>query len=208
MKLLESVWKRIIWLYGLHTILWNLFFVISYYLLPEGFMRSSPQVAVGGVVAEAGSFWGQLGLTLLFNLGGLALLCVVLNCNQVRGVPAGYLVPVALGVVSGLILGSNSFAASNLSIINARDGLAMGITIGGLEMLGYIFVIAATANLGIYQYRSWWRWSGEYKAVKTMQFRDVRLSRAEVLCLTCGVLLILAGAYNETAASFRRPAGF
>ena len=197
----ESVWNRIVWLYGLHTILWNLFFAISYYLLPEGFMRASPHVAVGRTVAEVRSFPGEFGLTLLFNLGVVTVLGVVLNCNQVRGFPVGYLIPISLGLISGLILGTNSFAASDLSRITARDGLAMGITIGGLEMMCYIFVIAATVKLGIYQYRSWWRWSGEYKATKAMRFRDVRLSRQEVLCLICGVVLIVLGAYNETMMS-------
>ena len=151
----ESVWKRIVWLYGLHTILWNFFFAVSYYLLPEGFMRSSPQVAVGRAVVSEDSFAGQFGLTLLFNIGVVAVLGVVLNCNQVRGFPVGYLIPIALGVTSGLILGTNSFAASDLSRVTALDGLALGITIGGLEMMGYILVIAATVKLGIYQYRSW-----------------------------------------------------
>ena len=196
----ESVSKRIVWLYGLHTILWNFFFVVSYYLLPEGFMRASPQVAVGRAVTEAHSFLGQFGLTLMFNLGVVAL-GLVLNCNQVRGIPAGYLIPVSLGVTSGLILGSNSFAASDLSRLAIRDGLAAGITIGGLEMMGYIFVIAATVKMGVYQYRSWWRWSGEYKPLKAMRFREVRLSRHEVLCFAGGVLLIVLGAYNETVMS-------
>ena len=55
----------------------------------------------------------------------------------------GYILPMSLGVVSGLILGANSFAASDVDQFPTRAGLALGLTIGGLEMLGYILVIAA-----------------------------------------------------------------
>jgi hypothetical protein len=76
--------------------------------------------------------------------------------------------------------------------------MALSLGIGNLEMLGYICVIAATVKLGIYQYRSWWRWTGEWQAVKTGNLRDVRLDRFEVAFLIVGVSLIVFGAYRET----------
>jgi hypothetical protein len=72
--------------------------------------------------------------------------------------------------------------------------MALGISIGGLEMLAYILVIASTVGLGVYQYRSWWQW----KSTKVMNLRDVRLSRAELLCLIAGILLLFFAAYRET----------
>lgn len=88
----DSVFKHILWLYGLYTLLFNVCFVFSYYLLPEGFMRRSPQTAAGVIVASAESFWPQLGLTLLFNLGIMTTIAIVANFNQVKGFPAGYLI--------------------------------------------------------------------------------------------------------------------
>jgi uncharacterized membrane protein SirB2 len=76
--------------------------------------------------------------------------------------------------------------------------MALGISIGGVEMLAYILIIASTVSLGVYQYRSWWRWSGEWKPTKLMNLRDVRLSRSEMLCLTGGILLLIFAAYRET----------
>ena len=73
----DSVFKHILWLYGLYTLLFNVCFVFSYYLLPKGFMRGSPQTAVGEIVASAESFWPQFGLTLLFNLGIMTTIAVV-----------------------------------------------------------------------------------------------------------------------------------
>ena len=47
----EHVLKRALLLYGLHAILFNIFFVFAYYVLPDGFMRSSPQMASAEAVA-------------------------------------------------------------------------------------------------------------------------------------------------------------
>jgi hypothetical protein len=80
--------------------------------------------------------------------------------------------------------------------------MALSLSIGNLEMLGYICVIAATIKLGIYQYRSWWRWTGEWKAIQTGRLRDVRLDRLEVAFLFIGITLIVLGAYRETQMSW------
>jgi len=195
----DSVFKRILWLYGLNTLLFNICFVFAYYLLPEGFMRGSPQMAGGEIVANAESFWPQFGLTLLFNLGITTTIAIVANFNQVKGFPAGYLIPIVLAIAGGLIVGTNSFVADDLDrYSNVREAMALGQTIGGLETLGFILVIASTVKYGVYQYRSWWRWSGEWKPTKVMNLRDVRLSRQEALCLVLGILLLIIGAYRET----------
>ena len=150
----------------------------------------------------AQSFWGQFGLTLLFNLGVTAAVAIVLNFNQVKGIPVGYLYPLFLAVSGGLIAGTNSFLASDLTKINVHVGTALAHSIGGFETLGFIMIIAATVKFGVYQYRSWWRWSGEWKPVKVMNLRDVRLSRPETVCLVIGVLLLIFGAYRETLMAF------
>ena len=197
-----SVYSRILWLYGLVTLISNAAYLIGYFWLPEGIMRSSPQTAGGQVVLVAQSFWGQFGLTLLFNLGVTAVVSVVLNFNQIKGFPAGYLYPLFIAVSGGLIAGTNSFLASDLTQYNVLDGHALSLSIGGLESLGFIFIIAATVKYGVYQYRSWWRWSGEYKPVKVMNLRDVRLAKPEIISLVIGILLIILGAYRETLMAF------
>lgn len=195
----DSVFKRILWLYGLYTLLFNICFVFAYYLLPEGFMRGSPQMAAGEIVATAKSFWPQFGLTLFFNLGIMAVIAIVANFNQVKGLPTGYLIPLVLAVTQGLIVGTNSFVVDDLDrYANVREAMALGQTIGGLEILGFILVIASTVKYGVYQYRSWWRWSGAWKPTKLMNLRDVRLSRQETVCLVGGILLLMIAAYRET----------
>ncbi len=194
----DSVWKRALWLYGAYMLLSNAAYLFGYYVLPEGFMRGSLQVAVGRVAAT-GVFWSEMALTLLFNLGIAGTVIILCNLNQVKGFPVGYIIPISLGIFSGLIAGTNSFGASDLRQFNAWDGMALSLSIGNLEMLAYILIIASTVAFGVYQYRSWWRWEGEWKPTKLMSIRNMRLSRAELACLLAGILLLVAAAYRETA---------
>lgn len=194
----ESVFKRVVWLYGAYMLLNNAAYLVGYYLLPPGLMRNSPQTAAGRAAAAAGSFNQELALTLFFNLGMVVLVAVLLNLNQINGTPTGYVYPLALGLTGGLIAGTNSFAASDLSNYTVWEGMALSLSIGNLEVLGYICVIAATVRLGIYQYKSWWRWSGEWKAVKTGKLAEVRFDRYEVAFLVVGIALVVLAAYRET----------
>ncbi len=195
----DNVFKRLLILYGLYTLISNAMFLIGYYLLPEGFMRGSPQVQAAGAITAAGSFWAEFGLTLLVNLAWIGGLTIVLNLNQIKGLPLGYIMILPLAVVSGLVLGTNSFAASDLKQYNAWEGTALGLSIGGIETFAMVLIIAATVAFGLYQYRSWWRWSGKWAPTRIKLFREIRLTRAEWLCLIAGILLLVLAAYRETA---------
>jgi hypothetical protein len=201
----DHVFKRTLLLYGLHAILFNLSFVFAYYVLPDGLMRSSPQMGAAEVVARQSSFWSQFALIVFFNLGVVTLIIVLCNFNRIRGVPVGYLVPVSLAVVGGLVVGTNSFLCDDLERYNSvREAMALGQTIGGLETLGFILIAAATVPLGIYHYRSWWRWSGRWKPERVRSLRDIRLSRSEAISLVTGVFLLIIAAYRETAMAAGR----
>jgi hypothetical protein len=201
----DHVLKRALLLYGLHAILFNVFFVFAYYVLPDGFMRSSPQMASAEAVARQSSFWSQFAMFLFFNLGVVTLIIVLCNFNRIKGVPVGYLVPVSLAITGGLVVGTNSFLCDDLDRYSSvREAMALGQTIGGLETLGFILIVAATVPLGVYHYRSWWRWSGRWKPEKVMNLRDIRLSRSEAVCLAVGIFLLIIAAYRETAMAASR----
>lgn len=193
-----SVYSRILWIYGLYTLLFNAVFLISYHWLPEGFLRGSPVTTAGQVVAEAQTFWGQLGLTLLFNLGLVSGFGILMNFIQIKGISLSYLYPLYLAVFTGLITGTNSFVSSDMTQYNVRDGMALALSIGNLEMLGYFFIIASTVRYGVYQYRSLWQWA----PTKVMNLRDVRLAKPEIICLVIGILMIIFAACNETVMAF------
>jgi len=113
----DHVLKRALSLYGLHAILFHVFFVFAYYALPDGFMRSGPQMASAEAVARQPSFWSQFGMTLFFNMGVVILIIVLCNFNRIKGIPVGYLVPVSLAITGGLVVGTNSFLADCLHAI-------------------------------------------------------------------------------------------
>ena len=192
----DSVFKRILWLYGVYALLSNSFFLVGYHLLPERFMRGGHIGAIADFVVAAESFWLQFGRTLLMNIGIVTVLCIALNLMKVRGFSLGYVLPIFLGITSGLVLGTNSFVLGDLSRYSVREGMALGLSIGEMEMLGYILVIAATTKFGIYERESWWRWSDKFTRV--MSLRDIRLSKQELLFLVVGILLVILGAYRET----------
>ena len=190
----DSVFKRVLWLYGLFTLLSNAAFLFGYYVLPEGFLRGSPFMWNAKAIAASGTFWSEFALLFLNNLVLVVLLSVVVNVFQVKGFPLGYLWLIFLAVQSGLVPGTNSFVQSNLRQYNVWDGMALNLSIGGLEFLGDILIIASTVSLGVYQFSSWW----QMKPTKVMNLRDVRFSRSEVLCLISGIVLLLIAAYRET----------
>ena len=123
----DSVFIRMLWLYGIYSLLFDICFVVGFYFLPEGFMRGSPQAAAGELVAKAQSFWPQFGLTLLINLGIYATIVIMANFNQVKGFPVGYMFPIALAITHGFIVSTNSFGADNLDrYASIREALALG----------------------------------------------------------------------------------
>jgi len=97
----DHLLKRVLLLYGLHAILFNVFSVFAYYALPDGFMRSSPQMAAARAVAGQPAFWSQFAVILFFNMGVVVLIIVLCNFNRIKGIPVGYLVPASLAIAGG-----------------------------------------------------------------------------------------------------------
>ncbi len=192
---------RVLWLYGVFMLISNAAFLVGFYLLPEGILRSGP-LTPAGLVGSADSLWGQLLLTLAFNLGIVVPVAVFMNLHRVRGFPVGYVYPMFMGVVTGLVPGTNSFATSDLADYGVREGMALSLSVGNVEMLGYLCVIAATAGIARYEYRSWWRSGREWEAVRTGKLGEIRLSRAEWATAFLGVALVLVGAIRETMMTF------
>ncbi len=193
----DGVFKRVLLLYGLFMLLSNAAYLLGYYLLPEGFLRGSPMMTTARAVASSSTFWSQWASTFLINFSLVIALSVWLNLFQVKGSSLGYIWPIFLAIQSGVVAGTNSFLLSDLTQVNVRDGMVKSLSIGGLEFLGDILIIASTVSLAVYQFSSW----TQLRPTKLKNLRDVRLSRAEVLCLIAGITLLLVAAYIETVQS-------
>jgi hypothetical protein len=142
-----------------------------------------------------------LGRTLLFNLVLVAGLGVAANLQRIRDFPLGYCIPIVHGVLGGLIAGSNSFVASDLTRYDAWRGTALGLSIGGVELFAYVLIISATVPVGLYQYRSWTDWH----PTKLKTLRQVRLSATEWYAVAFGALLLLLAAWRETRMAANLP---
>lgn len=192
---LRTVVLRVLFLYGLYMLLHQVLFLIGYFGLPEKWLVGSPWIRVGEWAAAGGTWSGQFVRTLVTNLGVVCGLCATLNLQRVRGFSVGYFIPIWLGVMTGLFLGTNSFAALDLRGEPYLPGAAQAMTVGGAETLGYILVTAATVKLGIYR-RETWRWKDRFQRVGRL--RDVRLKWAEWLALAMGIGLVIVGAWRES----------
>jgi len=67
-----------------------------------------------------------------------------------------------------------------------------------INLLSLVIVLLVAVPVGIYEYRSWWRWTGKWKETKTKSFREVRLTRTEWVLAAVGLALVVTAAVRET----------
>jgi len=171
--------------------------------LPEGIFRGASPFAA--LVARQSNFWLHFGETIIINFSFIAFGVGMSLFMYREGIPFGYGIPIATGIFGGLILGSNSFM-DDLSRYSVLEGLVRGYSIGELEVLAYIFIIASTAGISIYMDTTPW-YSLKTKMVKVKNFRDIRLSRQEWIVLLIGIFLLIIAGYNETMLWFTEVIG-
>lgn len=186
---------RVIWAYAIYIALVLTSFAIGYFFLPRGILLNTPWTAFGALAASPDSFIEQFILTILFNLGFVFLLGVALNLQRVNGFPTGYVFVFAAGIISGLFAGTNSFVSQVISPYTV-EGWLVALRVQHLELLGYTIIVASTISIGLSDYSSWLPWKA--KARRIQSWRDIRLTKQEILGIIIGIVLILIGAYNET----------
>ena len=111
---LRTVLLRVLFLYGLYMLLHQVEFLIAYFGLPEKWLVGSPWFRISGWAAAGGPRSGQFVRTLMTNLRVVCGLCATMNLQRVRGFSVGYFMPIWLGLMTGLVLGTNSFVGMDL----------------------------------------------------------------------------------------------
>jgi hypothetical protein len=177
------------WLIGLGALLaaW----IVSYRFMPEG--------AVGFSLASQlplDSLRQQASLTagiFLWNLavGGTAL--AVSSCFRLGRVPLAYLAPWAWFALYGIALGTNSFAITTPGMRVAPQIDIAWTHVGLRELSAYLLAAAALADRHLWFQRSVWDW----RLSRVRSWRDLRLSRAEVVLLLGALLLLMWSAVTE-----------
>ncbi len=160
---------------------------VSYAWLPEGAARASWLPLTEANSALAIALW-----LFAWNLMTVGVTTVA-SLFVVNRFPAGYLIPWLIFGWYGALLGTNSFAypdpagpqAPTLSVIWMRSGLR--------EALAYLLVAAALTNLHLWRQSSWW----STRLERIRSWREVRLSRAEILLVILAIALLFWAVYVE-----------
>lgn len=167
------------------TIVW----FVSYYFLPYGILK--------GVIPSANLPLGNTFLStfltiFLFNLIAACGFTVAANLLSVKSVPLGILYPMVQTCLFGIFLGTDSFGISHGGRLFPSISIVTGA--GFYELTAYVLVASATAKFTLLNQTGWL--SGNLERVKTRH--DLKLTRADVLALILGVILLLVAAIIES----------
>ena len=142
------------------------------------------------VFEEKESSLSSFTKTLVYNIFVLGII-VGVNHYGVRSFTLGYLPLYANTVMIGLFAGTNSFSGGISAY--TLEGWLLFLQIGFLEFSAYIFACVATVNLAMFYAE---RWRGE-KFRKIRRFKEVKLSKYELLFLLVSLILLVLAAFNE-----------
>lgn len=170
---------------------------ISYFLLPEGLLQNKNPLqnwntSTNTYVAVLQIFFYNLISVLFIFLGSLMGQKKEADANYFS---FGYTTFFLLISVNAIYLGSWSFsvASAPLPLIGRFAQVFDVLHRGGLwEMTGQLLITCAAAHTPIVLT------SG--KNTVTRKFRDIRLTRSEILVILAGIILILTGAVVEAIA--------
>ncbi|MGH2379088.1 MAG: hypothetical protein ACRDGT_11510 [Candidatus Limnocylindria bacterium] len=173
--------------------LWLGSWTFSYLLIGEGVLREIMASRVPAGLLTAGP---SLGLTifswnLLFGVGAILIGSLV----GVGRVSLGYFAPWWWAVGYGVALGTNSFVLTVPGVKYAPQLDILWSHVGGREILAYLLVAAALANVHVWRPRRW----HDLSLLRVRAFRDVRLNAAELSCIA-GALTLLAWTGRVEAA--------
>lgn len=177
---------------GIAAVLWLGAWTLSYFLLSEGVLRNLMSARVPDDVLNAGP---SLAVTifewnLVFGVGAI----VVGSFFAIGPVSLGYFAPWWWALGYGVALGTNSFVvtvpgkiAPNISILWQH--------IGAPEILAYLLVAAALANIHVWRPRRWY--SLGLKRVRGLT--EIHLNAAEFACIGAALTLLFWTAAREAA---------
>lgn len=172
--------------------LWLAAWTLSYLFLTEGLLRDVLSSRVpDDALRSAPSLTATIfEWNLVFGVGAV----VIASFFAVGSVSLGYIAPWWWALGYGVALGTNSFVltvpgklAPNLEVLWQH--------IGAREMLAYLLVSAALANVHLWQPRRWY----DLKLSRVRQLRDIRLRPVELACIVAALALLLWTASIEAA---------
>ena len=172
--------------------LWLAAWTLSYSFLSEGSFRDILTIRVPDQVLFAGPSLGAaiFQWNVIFGVGAI----VVGSLFAVGRLSLGYVAPWWWAIGYGVALGTNSFVLTVPGKLAPRLDV-MWQHIGAREILAYLLVAAALANIHFWKPRRWY----DLTLSRVRGWTDLRLRSSELACFA-GALVLLAWTASIEAA--------
>lgn len=191
----DKLFERIIAL----TIIFLLVFfgvtILSYYLLPEGFLLNKNNgtnfnTSTNIIICTLQIFaWNMISVVAIF----IGSLFSKKNNDQQQYLSLSYLVFIVLILLSAITLGTWSFSFKTESVPLLERIISMfHITerAGLVELYGMLLITCSLANKSLVM-------SIKNKTI-TKKMKDIKWNKKEIICAVCGMLLMLIAAFIES----------
>ena len=191
----DKLFERIITL----TIIFLLVFfgvtILSYYLLPEGFLLNKNNgtnfnTSTNIIICTLQIFaWNMISVVAIF----IGSLFSKKNNDQQQYLSLSYFVFIVLILLSAITLGTWSFSFKTESVPLLERIISMfHITerAGLVELYGMLLITCSLANKSLVM-------SIKNKTI-TKKMKDIKWNKKEIICAVCGMLLMLIAAFIES----------
>lgn len=191
----DKLFDRIITL----TIIFLLVFfgvtILSYYLLPEGFLLNKNNgtnfnTSTNIIICTLQIFaWNMISVVAIF----IGSLFSKKNNDKQQYLSLSYLVFIVLILFSAITLGTWSFSVNTESVPLLERIISMfNITkrAGLVELYGMLLITCSLANKSLVM-------SIKNKTI-TKKMKDIKWNKKEIICAVCGILLMLLAAFIES----------
>lgn len=193
----DKLYERIITL----TIIFLLVFfgitILSYYLLPEGFLlnknnQTNFNTSMNIIICTLQIFaWNMISVVAVF----ISSLFSKKNSDKQKYLSLSYFVFMVLVSLSAITLGTWSFTVNAESVPLFERVISMfNITekAGLIELYGQLLITCSVSNKYLVM---------TYKnKTTTRKMKDVKWNKTEIICLIIGILFMLIGAFIESNA--------
>ena len=191
----DKLFERIITL----TIIFLLVFfgvtILSYYLLPEGFLlnknnETNFNTSTNIIICTLQIFaWNMISVVAIF----IGILFSKKNNDQQQYLSLSYFVFIVLILLSAITLGTWSFSFKTESVPLLERIISMfNITerAGLVELYGMLLITCSLANKSLVM-------SIKNKTI-TKKMKDIKWNKKEIICAVCGMILMLIAAFIES----------
>ncbi|HEY6958477.1 MAG TPA: hypothetical protein VI814_06625 [Candidatus Limnocylindria bacterium] len=184
--------RRAITASAIALVLWFGAWTISYLVLAEGVLRDAMSSRVPDGILQSPDSLAQTIFTwnLVFGVGSI----VLGSFFAIGPLSLGYFAPWWWALGYGVALGTNSFVITVPGKIAPRIDM-LWEHIGAPEILGYLLVAAALANIHIWRQRRLRDW----KLAQVRRIADIRLHWSELACFAAALLVLAWTAHTEAA---------